>query len=253
MALALDGRRLIVLTDPEEIALVQAAREPGLRIATRPAIGIDAISRDFLRMRDFNGQSLLELGPGHYEFCEYVRARGARATVVEVDGAIAELGRRRGHAVLTHDLRELPALSTSARFDGLFGRGSTNPFWFHGDTAALERYTESLVQLTAPGGWIWIVSCPFALTDIGTTDFAAWLSVERRIYREFGFNEWEVGWTALGAVYGISVPCDGLRVYTRNLPPHRWSPQSLARAAVLTARRPVGRALRRLTGRGEPD
>jgi hypothetical protein len=70
-----------------------------------------------------------------------------------------------------------------------------------------------------------------------------WLTFEHEVLAELGFDSWPVGTGARGPTYGISVPCDGLYVFTRNLPSHRWSASSRARHAYLTIRRTAKRVL----------
>jgi len=233
-----------MLTDPEEIALASGAMEPGLRLANRSTRGPVAIARDFLAGISLKGSVVLELGPGHFEFCDFVRARGGAAAVVELDPAIAAIGRRRGYEVFIKDLRELGSFEPGKRFDGLFCKGSNNPFWFYKDEGALRAYIERFVRLTEPRGWVWVASCPYTSQPTTPAEFAGWLDVERRIYRELGFQEWPIPWRAIGGMYGISIPCDGLSVFTRNLPPHRWSGRSILEASAFTVRRQLHRLLR---------
>lgn len=99
-----------MLRTPEEIALLASAREPGIRNPKRPEYGIENIFLDFMSGLDLNGHRVLELGPGHYGFCEALRLRGGKPEAVELDPPVAELGRRRGFVVHTGDLVRLPEL-----------------------------------------------------------------------------------------------------------------------------------------------
>lgn len=237
-----------MLTDPKEIELVSCAMEPGIRVPHRSCHGPSEIVRDFMGGRRFDGEHVLELGPGHYEFCEYMRARGGRASVVELDPCLAELGRWRKFGVHVLDLRELPKLEVAQPFDGLFCKGSNNPFWFHGDRKALERYIDSFLRLVRPSGWIWVASCPWSADKLTTADFDAWLAVERDLYLARGFKEWAIPSKSVGGYYGISVPCPRLSVFTLGLPGHRWTLPLLAWVAAYFTKRGVAKVLR--AGRG---
>lgn len=223
-----------MLIDHDEISLVANAQEPGLRDPKRPTHGPQEIWQDFLKSRDLNSTHVLELGPGHFEFCDFVKAHGGRASAVELDPAIAELGRRRGYSVHIHDLRALSSIMLAGGYDGLYGRGSTNPFWCYPDKESLKSVIARMRSLVKPTGWIWVVACPFSSEKLSAAEFNGWLEVERTLYREQGFQEWLLPHKLAAAFYGISVPCAPLYVYTRNLPKHTWSVATLSGLMKLT-------------------
>jgi len=235
-----------MLTDPKEIELVSTSMEPGLRDPRRHANGPEEILRDFFPGLSFAGKSILELGAGHYEFCEILRRLGATVSAIELDPPIAELGRRRGFGIHMHNIRELASFSSPHRFDGLLCKGSNNPFWFYRDRAALETFTDALTGLVNPGGWVWAVSCPWTKEEVSRPKFNAWLEVEAEIYAARGYQRWAVPSRFVGGHYGISVPADGLCVYTLGLPEHRWSLRTLAALAVRVAWRGPARVMRAL-------
>jgi hypothetical protein len=237
-----------MLRTSEEIQLLSTALEPGIRNPSRSEHGPAEILRDFFTEVDFTGQRVLELGPGHYEFCEAVRRQGAAAEAVELDPPVIELGRRRGFKVWPGNLTQLPALAITPGFDGLFCKGSNNPFWVYGDEAALRAYIQSMVGLVKPGGWLWIVSCPYSKPALPAAEFNRWLDLEARIYRELGFSEWLLPHKAVASYYGISFEHPRLAVFTKGLPAHRWS----APTAVLLpwfCAKVLGRRLLRKLGR----
>lgn len=238
-----------MLTDSQEIALVSTAQEPGLRDPRRNANGPQEILRDFFRDMNLKGHTALELGAGHYEFCELLRDRGVAMSAMELDPPIGELGRRRGFSIFMHDIRELPTFVPSSQFEGLICKGSNNPFWFYGDRAGLETFTDSLTKLVKPGGWSWVVSCPWTRESVPPREFQAWLDVEASLYAERGYRRWLVPHRFVGAHYGISVPCHGLAVYTLGLPPHRWSLPTLGTLGFRALRRGPARLVRAVIGR----
>lgn len=236
-----------MLRTPEEIALLAHARQPGIRDPHRPEYGITNILADFMAGLDFAGQRVLELGPGHYEFCEAVRARGAVVEAVDIDPCVVELGRRRGFGVHSGDLVRLGELGLPGPYDGLFCKGSYNPFWFYHDEAALRRFIASLLHLLTPGGWAWIVAHPATELPLSTETWLGWLDRERSIYSEFGCQTWEPAGRLSAAFYGISYVPPRLVVYTRNLVNPRWAPSSIYRFLGFFAQAGK-RRLRRIMG-----
>ena len=238
-----------MLTDPEDIRLAASAQEPGIRRPDRSPRGPGDILRDFFPGVSLQGHRVLELGPGHYEFCDAIRSRGGRAEAIELDPPVAEIGRRRGHVIHQHDLRALDTFTTDKPFDGLFGKGSNNPFWFYPDETALDAYIRKLRTLVKPDGWIWIVSCPYSAIDLSPNAFASWLDLERGLYLNQGFHSWSVADSVQGGFYGISVPCENLQVFTFGLPRWRRSLHSRLRLTAFAARSRAAALARRLLRR----
>lgn len=205
--------------------------------------------RDFFHGVDLTGHTAIELGAGHYEFCELLRARGVKMSAMELDPPVGELGRRRGFEVFMHDISALAAFKAPAPFDGLICKGSNNPFWFYRDRVGLEAFTDALTGLVKSGGWSWVVSCPWTKESVTPAEFQAWLHLEESLYAERGYRSWKVPGRFIGGHYGISVPCTGLKVYTLGLPEHRWSGSTLLRLAGRIARRGPALVLRTVGGR----
>lgn len=234
-----------MLKTSEEIKLLESAMEPGIRNPLRSERGPEEIIRDFMEGVDLTDQRVLELGPGHFEFCESARRRGASAEAVELDPPVIEFGRRRGFRVWPGNLIDLPSLEISPEFDGLFCKGSNNPFWFHGDEKGLRDYLQFMQGLVKPDGWLWIVSCPYGNPGMTVEDFNHWLKVESSIYHEFGFNKWVLPHRAVASFYGISFEHPQLAVYTRGLPARRWSLLTMVQFPWFCAKAMARRILRK--------
>lgn len=235
-----------MLRTTEEIQLLATAQEPGIRNPLRSEHGPKEIVRDFFAGVNVTGQRVLELGPGHYEFCEAIRRLGVSAEALELDPPVIELGRRRGFNVWPGNLTQLPTLGIAPGYDGLFCKGSNNPFWFHGDEVALRTYTQAMLRLVKPGGWLWVVSCPYMDSALPAPEFHRWLEVEAGIYRELGFTEWIIPHKAVAAYYAISHVHPRLGVFTKGLPPRRWSAASLALFPLFCAKAALRKIVRRL-------
>lgn len=205
-----------MLRNTEERSILEKAQEPGLRNPQRPEYGIENILVDFLSPVQLKGQKILELGPGHYEFCEKVRRKGAIPEALEIDPPVAELGRRRGFQVHEGNIRHLPSIKLPGDYDGLFCKGSNNPFWFYDDKKALRDFTNTLVRLLNPSGWAWIVASPATDKSISGNEYGKWLKYEREVYADLGFNSWNIPNRWRAAFYGISFEPPEMTVYYRN-------------------------------------
>jgi len=143
-----------MLYDDEEKAIMSAALQPNMRKPTISPKPFEAIIADQLADIDFTGQSVLDIGPGQFDFLDIVKRAGAARTMgIDFDPAIARLGARRGHEVAVADFRDGWPLEQA--FDGIFCRGSINLFWFPQDDA-LAAFLGGLASSLRPGGWLWI-------------------------------------------------------------------------------------------------
>jgi hypothetical protein len=235
-----------MLKNSEEIELLSSAQEPGIRDPLRSEWGPKEILCDFFKNLNISGQRVLELGPGHYEFCEIIRERGAIAEAVELDPPVIELGLRRKFRVWPGNLTQLPSLRITGKFDGLFCKGSNNPFWFYGDEEKLRTYIGAMVHLVKPNGWLWIVSSPDCKPILTSTQVIQWLEIEAKIYRELGFTEWVVPHKAIASYYGICFTHPRLAVFTLGLPPHSWSLYTIVRLIWFCVKAFVRSQLRKL-------
>lgn len=217
----------MALKDPAEIKLMESSQSPGLRVADRSTYGVRNIFRHFFYGVVLDGKVVLELGPGHYEFCEEVRARRGLAEAIDIDPTVLELGRRRGFDVRSVNLAHLPTLSWEKQYDGLFSKGSTNPFWFYNDREALHGFVRSISSLVKPTGFLWIVSCPHAGSSsvkLNDSQVKQWLDTEAACFEEYGFQSYSIDHQLIGSLYDITYVPPATRIFTRNLPRWRWGP-----------------------------
>lgn len=146
-----------MITDPEEIAIIRKARQKNVADPNRSREHFHRIFEDFFGRTDLTQQTVLDLGPGHWDFGELSRARGApRIVGIDRDPAVLELGRHKGFVALEGDLRRPWEIEGLAPVDGLFCKFSINAFWHAGDDALAERMTNTYLGLLKPDGWGWI-------------------------------------------------------------------------------------------------
>lgn len=128
---------------------------PALRKRERLPRAFLAIIDDCLSQARFQDAAILDIGPGHWDFLDIARSRGARRTMgIDFDPAVCRLGEMRGHDVAQADLRKGWPLGGD-RFDGIFCRASINIYWF--DEASLADFLGAMAAAAGPEGWIWIV------------------------------------------------------------------------------------------------
>lgn len=120
------------------------------------------------------------------------------------------------------DLTRLPTLDLAPGYDGLFCKGSNNPFWFHNDEAALREFTTAMLRLLRPSGWAWIVSSPASRAGVSVTQYDEWLLREEAVYRDLGFGSWVIPSRWRASFYGISFEPPRMTVFMRE--PARFQP-----------------------------
>lgn len=177
-----------MLVRPEEIAAIADAQEPGIRNPSRPRFHFEGIIRDFFAGTDVRGLRLLDLGPGHYDFGELMRLRGAEVEAIELDPAVVRLGAMKGMTVYAGDLTDPSVYAQlAARFDGIFCRGSINANWFIHDEAAHIAYLDALLTTMKGDGPSWISPCNEP-KEPGDPRFARAVAVQVEYFRRRGFR-----------------------------------------------------------------
>lgn len=144
-----------MLFDAKEIEIASRATEPGCRLPERKHLINGVFSRFFSKL-DFRGKKYLELGPGHYEFCDMVKKLGGHAVALELDPAMVELGRYRGHEVHQVNLAKDAFWSNlGTQYDGVFCRGAINATWFV-TRQQHQDFVQGISSLIKPNGWSWV-------------------------------------------------------------------------------------------------
>jgi hypothetical protein len=149
-----------MLTDPREIEIVKNAQEPGIRDPKRPRKHFERIINRFFSDYSFKSKRILDLGPGHYDFGELTRLKGAITDAIELDSAVIKLGEFKNMKVIVGNLSNPDIFKDlSSQYDLLFCRGSINACWFINDETKHRNYLESLVSVLRTDGASWISPC----------------------------------------------------------------------------------------------
>ena len=180
-----------MLTKAIEIECVKSAREPGIRDPSRPRDDFHNIINHFFKEYNFNKMSLLDLGPGHYDFGEIVRTKGGETTSIELDPAVIKLGHLKKMKVIEGNLVE-PEVFKNLRhsFDALFNRGSFNAANFTNETEH-RNYLESMISVVKPSGVFWLAPCNDPVADSDSESdkfFQDCVDFQIQFFEDNGFN-----------------------------------------------------------------
>jgi hypothetical protein len=145
-----------MLKDPEEIAIISTAKQANVRNPDRPRVPFENIFKDFLGNVAFTGTSVIDMGPGHWDFGVIAAQHGAQVYGIDHDPAVIALGKHKGFHTIEGELTKPGSLDLKGRFDGLFCKFSINAFWFKNSVEAQREYISDLLAWGKPTAWIWI-------------------------------------------------------------------------------------------------
>ncbi len=206
-----------MLKDNEEVLLMEKAIEPGIRDPYRENHTYPRILRSFFNEVDFKKSRVLDLGPGHFEFLDIARDKGAVCEAIEYDPVVRKLGEKRGFKTYDQNLKDLDVGKLGIPYDGIFCRCSINAFWFHDDILQMENFVKNLIALGHSESWYWIAPCADPQKNLKPEEFRKTLELQENIYHDFGFQSWTIQNRAFGSWYGVHGKYGGLKIFTRNL------------------------------------
>ena len=131
------------------------ARQKNLRDPTRSRVPFENIFDDFFGQIEFSGSSLMDLGPGQWDFGVLAEKKGAKVSGIDNDPAVAKLGHHKGFDVIKGNLRNIERY-VAKKFDGIFCKFSINAFWFWEDFRRIESFAEAIDSCLYEAGWAWI-------------------------------------------------------------------------------------------------
>lgn len=206
-----------MLKDQRAIEIISKARQKNVASPKRSDRDFTRIFADFFDAHDFTGETVLELGPGQYEFARRVRERGGLVHCVDNDPAVLELGRYFNFEVTSAHLGDMEFSPLQGRYDGLFCKFSINAFWFD-SPEAMAGCIHDLNATLRPDGWGWIA--PW--NGVGKRDPDS--PLVREILQRQSAAFVECGWSAfdldedLARYYGIAGAVVNHAMFVKNLP-----------------------------------
>jgi SAM-dependent methyltransferase len=179
-----------MVTDKKEMEIIARARQKNVSDPKRSREPFHRIFADFFSSQSFDGKIFLDMGAGHFDFCEIARSRGAVCMGLDKDPAVLELGRYKGFQVIEADLKKIKPSDFPAKYDGIFNKFTLNAFW-HLDRADFqENLVGRIVELLKPDGWAWIAPWNGAPKNIelSARATATLLEKQKDIFTRYGFN-----------------------------------------------------------------
>lgn len=190
-----------MLNDRLAVEIAAKAKQKNVAQPKRSTRDFDRIFSDFFPSHNFAGETILELGPGQYDFARRVRDGGGIIHAVDNDSAVIDLGRHLGFEVLECNLKNLNAEIRPGSYDGLFCKFSINAFWIPPDK--LESHIHSLNSLLKPDGWGWIAPWNGAKKrDLNDPETIRHLRRQKEIFQDCGWEALDLD-DSLASCYGI--------------------------------------------------
>ena len=205
-----------MLYNQTELDILKDAQEPGIRNPQRPRIHFERIMSRFFKNYDFKEKVILDLGPGHYDFCELARDKGAIPFAIELDESVVKLGKYRKIEVLKGNLTDPKVYeSFKGKVDLLFCRGSINCGWFK-DGNEHEQYLIQMLSVLKENGSAWISPCNEPATS---PYYQSSLETQLEVFDKHNFFTFKTH-KVQAYLYGIWSDNPKL-IYTKNLNYHK--------------------------------
>lgn len=208
------------LTDPRAIEIISHARRPNVAKPRTTDRDFRRILEDFFprRLHDtgFQGELIMDLGPGQFDFARLIRQCGGRCENIDIDPAVIELGTYLGEICHCVDMIHMDAKPFRNRFDGLFCKFSINALWFY-DVASAGHLVDELDSMLKPGGWGWVVPWNGRPKKGFDDELAAlMLAEQRRAFLNRGWSVYELSPEQAG-YYGVSGAVENHPLFLNNL------------------------------------
>lgn len=206
-----------MLYNQAEIEIVKNAQEPGIRNPLRPRVHFERIINRYFKHYDFQNKVVLDLGPGHYDFCELARKKGAVPFAIELDESVVKLGQYKNIDVKKANLTDpMVYESYNGKVDLLFCRGSINCEWFKNSEKHID-YLEKMLAVLKDDGSAWISPCNEPVTS---PMYKQNLKIQMSFFEKNGFETIK---THKFQAYTYGIWSDNPKlIYTKNLKYHKF-------------------------------
>jgi hypothetical protein len=171
----------------------------------------------FFRNYDFRNKVVLDLGPGHYDFCELARERGAIPYAIELDESVVKLGQYKKFEVTQANLTDPNVYDAfTGKVDLLFCRGSINCEWFQHKSDHIN-YLGKMLSVLKSNGSAWVSPCN---EPANAPNYKQNLEIQLNEFKKFDFHTIKTH-KIQAYVYGIWSDNPKL-IYTKNLKYHKF-------------------------------
>jgi len=145
-----------MLFNDHEIRIMADAPQPGHRQPDYIMPCLDILINDILSSQNLLDKTILDIGPGQWCFAESAKKKGATVHGFDKYLPILNLGRYRGFETFQGDILHYSAKELPKQYDGIFSRGTYNPFYFCNKSKEHMLHVSELVKSTDSEGWILI-------------------------------------------------------------------------------------------------
>ena len=178
-----------MLEDPEEIKIISYARQKNVREPNRSRKHFENIFKDFFTEDHFLNKSILDIGPGQYDFGVLARKLGASIYGIDNDDAVIKLGRYKQFSVVSSRIQDISYDLFNLKFDGVFCKFSLNAFWYLDSDKKHQEFLENIISLLKPEGWVWIAPWNgIPSKEISNERLNEILGIQASIFTSVGIN-----------------------------------------------------------------
>lgn len=208
-----------MLDDKIAVEIAAKAKQKNVAQPKRSTRDFDHIFKDFFKDHGFAGETILELGPGQYDFARRVRDGGGIVHAVDNDAAVIELGRHLGFDVSECNLKNFDAENRQGLYDGLFCKFSINAFWIPPER--MESHIHGLNSLLKPDGWGWIAPWNGARKrDLNDPEVVRHLRRQKEVFQDCGWTAFDLD-DRTASYYGLCGDVANHALFLKNLKDRR--------------------------------
>lgn len=210
------------LDDPVAIEIISKARRPNVAKPRTTDRDFRRLLEDFfpkrLRRKGFEGELIMDLGPGQFDFARLIKSYGGACENIDIDPAVIELGNYLGEVCHNVDMIHMNAEPFRGRFDGLFCKFSINALWFYDVPSAHHLVTELDSMLKSEGWGLIIPWNGRPKTGFDDALVGLMLRTQRETFEECGWTVHELS-EAQAVYYGVSGSVENHPLYLKNITP----------------------------------